>query len=372
MNAPSESAPALPGPKKRQAEALFRNVDWLARTFGEHRIGFLTLTCGEPHGGRFRKVTDRAEASRRFNSLLTNIIKRRYRCGVTVMERHKDGGIHFHLICVTAGDIRSGFRWDDYDRVQAEVKARRRRGWRADDVGASRALRDEWEFWRERAEAYGFGRCQMLPIRKNGEAVGRYAAKYVTKSWEERRPEDKGARLVRYFGKWETVEREAAIEHVRRARGDTSRVRLSPHFTAAFGRLSPMARLWRECARQVAVRCALEGVTFDERTVKVFAGRRWAWHWTTKFNATRFLPSKRHAGIERERDEWEAGVVQEWGADLRRFHIADATRGVAFWQMLPDNERELHECRKDNRKLRWLHEACAEMEVGQPLSHACH
>jgi hypothetical protein len=34
----------LPGPRKKQAEALTQNILWMAETFGKERIGFLTLT----------------------------------------------------------------------------------------------------------------------------------------------------------------------------------------------------------------------------------------------------------------------------------------------------------------------------------------
>ena len=75
----------LPGPRKKQADALTENVKWLAATFGKERIGFLTLTLGDKDaGGRFRNLRDRKEAQRRFHSLLTNVIAKRYQCGVTI------------------------------------------------------------------------------------------------------------------------------------------------------------------------------------------------------------------------------------------------------------------------------------------------
>src|ERR1700734_2572208 len=92
-----ESRP-LPGPRRKQAEALSQNIQWMAERFGKERIGFLTLTLGDvDSGGRFRNLRDRKEAQRRFHSLLTNKISKRYSCGVIVTERHKNGGIHFHL-----------------------------------------------------------------------------------------------------------------------------------------------------------------------------------------------------------------------------------------------------------------------------------
>ena len=43
----TEDRPPLPGTKKKQADALVRNVGWLAQTFGPERIGFVTFTVGD-------------------------------------------------------------------------------------------------------------------------------------------------------------------------------------------------------------------------------------------------------------------------------------------------------------------------------------
>src|SRR5580658_5843951 len=101
-----DEVPPLPGPRKKQAEALTQNIQWMAETFGKERIGFLTLTLGDfEAGGRYRNLRDRKEARRRFHSLMTNEIAKRYVCGVTVTERHKNRGLHFHLAVVCKEDI---------------------------------------------------------------------------------------------------------------------------------------------------------------------------------------------------------------------------------------------------------------------------
>jgi hypothetical protein len=105
--ASKDEVPPLPGPRKKQAEALTQNIQWMAATFGKERIGFLTLTLGDfEAGGKYRNLRDRKEAQRRFHSLLTNEISKRYVCGVTVTERHKNGGIHFHMAVACKEDIR--------------------------------------------------------------------------------------------------------------------------------------------------------------------------------------------------------------------------------------------------------------------------
>lgn len=59
-------------------------------------------------------------------------------------------------------------------------------------------LRREWRFWRDTAPRYGFGRTELLPIKKTADGVAKYIGKYVAKHIGQRLPEDKGARLVRY------------------------------------------------------------------------------------------------------------------------------------------------------------------------------
>lgn len=334
-----DAAP-LPGPKKKQAEALAQNIRWLVETFG-NRVGFLTLTCGDKVEGRFVKVTKRAEASRRFNSLMTGLVRKRYHCGVVVTERHKDGGIHFHLVAVAPGPL--ALNWEKFDAAQKAVRERKRHGWRAEDVEASDALRSEWKFWRERAEAYGFGRAEMLPIRKNGEAVGRYVGKYLSKTWEARRPEDKGARMVRYFGRWATPE---AIERTT----DKVRAAFVPPHSARFGRMTPAARMWRECCRQISVRAGLEGLTVTQETVKAFAGRHWAWWWTKKMNATDWLLTARLAGLEKDFEAWQAEVREAW-ADQTDRTIWGPQRAPDFWAYQRQSDWELVLCRRDNRRI---------------------
>ena len=195
----------LPGPRKKQAEALTENIQWLAETFGPERIGFLTLTLGDVDaGGRYRNLRDRKEAQRRFHSLLTNVIAKRYPRGVTVTERHKNLGLHFHLAVACANDIRGQI---DFAACFPPKGANRKPLYKPDYTTANDAIRREWAFWRRIAKLYGFGRHQLQPMRETGEALGRYLGGYLSADWEHRLPEDKGARCIRYFGHWEPTAR---------------------------------------------------------------------------------------------------------------------------------------------------------------------
>jgi hypothetical protein len=153
------------------------NIHAMCEKYGINHIGFLTLTFADD-------VQCHKEACKRFNSLATNVLNVRYVQWVRVSERQKAGRWHFHLVVVSKQDIRRG--------VDFAAIARR------DYKSASPALRSEWAFWRNTAKRYGFGRSELLPVKKTGEALAAYVAKYISKGFSYRRDEDKGARLVSY------------------------------------------------------------------------------------------------------------------------------------------------------------------------------
>lgn len=153
------------------------NIHAMCEKYGINHIGFLTLTFADD-------VQCHKEACKRFNSLATNVLNVRYSQWVRVSERQKSGRWHFHLVVVSKQDIRRG--------VDFAAIARR------DYKSASPALRSEWAFWRNTAKRYGFGRSELLPVKKTGEALASYVAKYISKGFAYRRDEDKGARLVSY------------------------------------------------------------------------------------------------------------------------------------------------------------------------------
>lgn len=147
---------------------------------GEHgleRVGFLTLTFRD-------HVLDIKEAQKRFNSLRAGVLAVRYADFVTVVERQKSGRIHFHLLVAMSEDIRTGF---DFEAIE-----------RHDYRSANLNLRGEWAFWRSTAGLYGFGRTELMPVRSSVDGIAKYVGKYIAKHIDQRRDDDKGARLVRY------------------------------------------------------------------------------------------------------------------------------------------------------------------------------
>jgi hypothetical protein len=170
--------PRVVGGGKAQRLARLRvelEIQGMCVRWGVERIGFLTFTFADD-------VRTIAEAQRRFNSLNSGQLASRYREWVCVVQRHKDGRIHFHLVVVLERDIRTGF---DFEAVR-----------RRDYTSASAYLRAEWAFLRGVMPEYSFGRHELLPI-KITSGFGRYVARYVGRT-EATRASDKGARLVRF------------------------------------------------------------------------------------------------------------------------------------------------------------------------------
>lgn len=164
--------------QKRAAQALMLNVDAFIHKHGLSRVGFLTLTFAD-------HVIDYKEAQSRFNSLNTGVLSKRYKGRyIRVMERQKSGRIHYHLLVAVGADIRTGFNF-------VAVK-------NGDYRSAGNALRAEWAFWNQVAKKYRFGRTELRPIKKTAQAVGYYIGKYIGKHYDNRKEQDKGARLVSY------------------------------------------------------------------------------------------------------------------------------------------------------------------------------
>lgn len=276
---PSPSSPSLPGPRKKQAEALFQNLLFLAREFGLNCLGFLTLTVGDWVNGRFVQVFDRKEAERRFDNLRRRVLKR-YRCGVVVPERHASGAVHFHLVVALAGpahlvaapvDIRTGFNFEEFLRLRGL-----KRRFRAEQVGACAALVAEWKELRRVLPGYGFGRSELTPIRSNAVGIGRYMGEYLIKDWLARLPEDHGMRGIRYLGHWSSRPQNGA--------------RRSRPCMGVFGWATPKARAWRAMLAQMAVVVeAREKLKLTPENIAQKWGKRWAWRFNKAVQGIQFV-----------------------------------------------------------------------------------
>ena len=211
-----------------------------------HCIGFLTLTVGDWKGGKFVQIWDAAEASRRINNLNRRILPLIFERAVIVTERHASGAIHFHIVGILRGrpDIRTGFDFATFKEYRKNNQK-----FEAADVGASLELAQFWKMLREKLPEYGFGRAELTPIEKTGEAIACYVSKYIEKNICNRTADDKRKKLVRYIG--------------------FEKKQLKPN---EFSWASVRATAWRMKTREA---CGLVNITSREQAAETF-GPRWA------------------------------------------------------------------------------------------------
>jgi hypothetical protein len=187
----------LKGYQKKAAHVLNLNVKQFLEKHGQDNVGFLTMTY--PKGVKCPK-----KASAIFHSCATHFLKKVFPDYIAVMEPHKDGRPHLHLLVSTQQDIRGNFDFKAFMECQEEYSkkgdtAKFQRLRRKYSKTAPAALRNMWKLLRSELRKYGFGRSELLPIREGGEAMGRYVGKYLCKASVIR--EDvgwKGVRLTRY------------------------------------------------------------------------------------------------------------------------------------------------------------------------------
>jgi len=284
----------LTGSQRKTAFALRKNIETMIAGSGERtlktietkerktdqayicdhpkhldKIGFLTLTVGDWEKDlagkrKFSKIYDAKEASRRINNLNRRILKDLFSMAIIVTERHKDGGIHFHIIGIlTSGaNIRSGFNFKEFKRIRKSGKK-----FCADEVGASKELAAIWKKLREVLPRYGFGRAELTPIEKTGEAVGAYVSKYIEKNICNRIEQDKRKKLVRYIGWKEKVKIQATEKEPEKTITIKTQLKAA-HFSWATKR----ATAWRMKARAMA---SLVNIYEKEEMAK-HLGARWA------------------------------------------------------------------------------------------------
>jgi len=147
--------------------------------YGLNRVGFLTLTFEDD-------VDDVREANRRLDSLMTNFLREKLVSYVLIRERQKRGAWHFHLLAVLPFDIKSKGRFTKLPKG----------GYKFQTTNVN--LINLWRELREAMPRYGFGRHELLPVRKDSKSVASYLSKYIGKHMSARKLIDKGVRLVSY------------------------------------------------------------------------------------------------------------------------------------------------------------------------------
>jgi hypothetical protein len=185
--------------RRKCRHRLIMAVEWMVKKHGINHVGLLTLTFGVPGSGRGSQATkDLREQAKdldfvqnRWHSLNTNIIAKRYPDWICIPEPHKDGVWHLHVVVATKADIRTGTDVETLTNYSLPAWMRRGKHLR------NEALAAEWRTLREIACKYRFGRIELLPVKKTGEALARYLAAYLSKSFKVI-PSGKRHRLIRF------------------------------------------------------------------------------------------------------------------------------------------------------------------------------
>jgi hypothetical protein len=185
--------------RKKSRDRLIMAVEGMVKKHGVTHVGLLTLSFGVPGSGRgseeTRELRERAKdldfVQGRWHSFASNVIARRYEDWICVLEPHKDGVWHLHVVVATKADIRTGTDIETLTNYKLPYWQRRGKHLR------NEALAAEWRALRETCCKYRFGRAELLPIKKTGEALARYVAGYLSKSFGLV-PSGRKHRLVRY------------------------------------------------------------------------------------------------------------------------------------------------------------------------------
>lgn len=252
---------------KKQAFCLSDNCKRFIQKVGITHVGFLTLTFPD-------NVTDNKEASRHFNSMNKHFLSKFFGMWMLAKERQSRGAWHYHILVDCRCDIRTGFDFDAYvlqaqireDQFKKKVPFSKYRHL-VDPLekqyikSACPPLRKIWKLLKERLPAYGFGRTELLPIRKEAEAVGLYIGKYISKHIHGREEKDKGVRLVSYSADF-------------------------PKSTPKLQFLSDGSALFRKNLKTFCLRCGFNEDPDDafDRLKGVF-GPQWAFHLEPYINA---------------------------------------------------------------------------------------
>jgi len=154
---------------------IYYSVRDLLQIEGFKTCLFITLT--------FPDKPSVAVAMKRFNSFNNNALRRNITKGYRVIEPHKDGAPHYHMIVGTGVDVRGDFDFLSYNSSkQFHYKTAKNRLYtRKYAQSANRELKHWWRFLQSLGR-YGFGFTNASPIREDGDAAAHYISKYMSDS----------------------------------------------------------------------------------------------------------------------------------------------------------------------------------------------
>ena len=168
---------------------------WM-KVYGKEYIGVLTLTFKE-------NLKCMKESQRRWNNL-QRLIKRedKFQVLVKIAEAQKRGAVHYHILVKTNAPIRGNICWETYEKMGkvSDRKEKRKLGKELAKT-AEPELKDLWGWLRQKCKSTGFGRHELMPMKKP-EHVKNYIGKYLEKDMAEsslkQGGKNKGYRVITY------------------------------------------------------------------------------------------------------------------------------------------------------------------------------
>jgi hypothetical protein len=156
--------------------AVQKDVEGFARQWGEDRCGELILTFAE-------NITEKAEASRRFNSLRPALFALGVLSFIGCWERQMRGAWHLHLLVALDHPVRNQPDARVYLQKLRDIICGTAEGEHKDGLLVER----------------GFGYIHHLaPIKKTAARFAGYFTSYLTKTWKALQCEKKRVRLITY------------------------------------------------------------------------------------------------------------------------------------------------------------------------------
>ncbi len=176
--------------QRKRAWSTAQNIEAFIELFGVDVCGLFTVT--------FPDRPDSREAQRRVHNFHRRVLADIFGEFVRVREFHREGVTHYHFVVQCFGDIRSGFDFEHYLRVQAWSRGGRKGSKPRGSLGRNTLLKGLHGRLNRSAKAYGIGFMELAPIRSKGEALGKYLGGYLTKGNPHKPADAKGTRDVTY------------------------------------------------------------------------------------------------------------------------------------------------------------------------------
>ena len=188
----SEKSLKLTNEQAKTFFCLEKNTKHFIKIYGAEHVGILTLTFKE-------NLQDSKESQRRWNNLNRMINReKKFQVLVKVIEPQKRGAIHYHMLVKTHERIRGNIDWEIYEQMGNEktVPGKRKLG---KELGktATPHLRELWSWLRQKGKATGFGRIELMPLKKPHH-IKNYIGKYLEKDMQKGTSNEKGMNMITY------------------------------------------------------------------------------------------------------------------------------------------------------------------------------